>query len=82
MSEFPPHTLMAHELAKILFSIPDMPVIGIGVGQASNETGDEDLFYSVVGDYNGQIVIKLEFGMGKITHPETKWLEGTYSSSE
>ena len=64
--------MMAHELAKILFSTPDMPVIGIGVGQCSNEQGDDDLLCCIVGDYNGRIVVKLEFGMGEVTDPENK----------
>lgn len=59
--------MTTHELAAQLLTMPDVPVIGRDVGQASNERGDDDLLEVKEEDYYGRHVAALHFGEGAIT---------------
>ena len=59
--------ISSHALARYLLQFPDCPVVGINVGQGSNEGGDDDLKSVDHQLYGAQNCIALGFGPGPAT---------------
>jgi len=59
--------ISSHALAHYILQFPDCPVVGINVGQGSNEGGDDDLKSVDHQLYGAQNCIALSFGPGPAT---------------
>lgn len=59
--------ISSHALAHYLLQFPDYPVVGLNVGQGSNEAGDDQLKTVKVQFFRTQNCITLAFGQGPMT---------------